>query len=131
MILKLSLRYFLLNQKRTIKGSQIVAIGFIAIFSTNVLISGFTNEVTIITSKLNKTDVTYKISSISDGQFHDDQISELEKLSINERGVTYLNFEMVQTGFFSSSEYIDIEIPFHFTNLTKVLLRAGFNTGIV
>lgn len=118
-----------MNQKRTVKGSQIVAIGFIAVFATTILIGGFASEISIITSKLNKTDVSYNITPTSDDQFSDKQINQLERLASEERGLTYLNFEHIGFGLFNSSEYINIEIPFHFTNLTKIaekVLPAGF-----
>lgn len=124
MIIGLSLRYFLLNQKRTIKGSQIVAIGFIAIFSTTTLIGSFTEEISIVTSKLNKTDVTYKIQISDDDFFSNNQITKLKTLFKDERGITYLNFENTEFGYFSSSQYSDIEIPIHFTNLTRLIEKV-------
>lgn len=129
MILQLSLRYFLLNQKRTVKGSQIVAIGFIAVFATTVLIGGFATEISIVTSKLNKTDVTYSIIPDTTDQFNNEQIKQLENLGSEERGIAYLNFERIEFGYFSSSDYLDIEMPIHFTNLTKIaeqILPTGF-----
>ncbi len=124
MIIRLSLRYFLLNQKRTIKGSQIVAIGFIAIFSTTTLIGSFSDEISIVTSKLNKTDVNYKIQISKEDIFSNNQIAQLKTLYKEERGITYLNFENSEFGYFSSSEYSDIEIPIHFTNLTRLIEKV-------
>lgn len=112
-------KYFIYNYQRSIKGSKIAAIGFIAIISTSLLIASLSEEITTITSQLGREDKSLIIKG-SENELTLAKIDQIEQLLLKKNLLLYYNFEYVIPGKFTSGKFEDVDLSLRLTNLTKL-----------
>lgn len=119
MLLGLSLRYFIYNHKRTIKGVKIIALGIIIVSSSGILIDGFGNEITQITELLGENNDSILIKPLESQLFSASQQDEILDILHSSQNVKAILLEYTTMGTFKTSDQL-IKVPIHITNLTLI-----------
>lgn len=119
MLLGLSLRYFIHNHRRTIKGVKIIALGIIIVSSSGILIEGFGNEITQITELLGENNDTIVIKPSASQLFSTSQQNEVLEVLQSSQNIIAIVLEYTSMGIFKTSNQV-IKVPIHITNLTQI-----------
>jgi ABC-type lipoprotein release transport system permease subunit len=110
-----------LNRRRTVRGAQIVAIGLVLVAATNLLIGGLSSEISSLTELLGYETNGLTVSPNTGDVFTEVEYQNIQAYVDSQNIIQSYVSEYSTMGFISTQQAFDVLVPFHLTNITKLL----------
>ncbi|MHA2089543.1 MAG: hypothetical protein ACW98K_01690, partial [Candidatus Kariarchaeaceae archaeon] len=110
-----------MNRRRTVRGAQIVAIGLVLVASTNLLIGGLSSEISSLTELLGYETNGLTVLPNKGDVFTAVEYQNIQSYVDSQNIIQSYISEYSTLGFISTQQAFDVLVPFHLTNITKLL----------